>query len=140
MNKIKVRGWSEENKSFVYGTLTDDWIWTMTVMPLKVGTVLNHKLSSPELSIGLSDKNDKEIYDGDIVRFCFSIDGGYDSQDATEMIDVVRLEEGAAFFVSDTGAAAYSRLHNKYCEVIGNIHENPELLRGHLWLIENNES
>lgn len=64
---------------------------------------------------GLKDKNGKEIYEGDFVR-----------QFDDEEYFVVKFEYGG--FLPFT---AYMLTFDiDYCEVIGNIHENPELIGG----------
>jgi uncharacterized phage protein (TIGR01671 family) len=66
---------------------------------------------------GLKDKNGKEIYHGD----CLSADGHF---------FVVKWDDRAAAFrfVDDAGNSE-SPLNYDHIEVIGNIYENPELLK-----------
>ena len=74
---------------------------------------------------GLKDKNGKEIYEGDVVFFFTEhfdkATGGFDGEDEHNAI-VEWFDNGFAFM----DKVPYDP--NIECEVIGNIHENPELL------------
>lgn len=77
---------------------------------------------------GLTDKNGKEIYEGDII------DDSYISPLSNEKIEkkyVVRFKEGcfwAEMIPSHPFGSTYLNFKGKESIVIGNIHENPELI------------
>lgn len=66
---------------------------------------------------GLLDKHGKEIYEGDIIR---DVD--------TKETGTVGFELGGFYCTIDWGTDFYKGVYRNG-EIIGNIHENPELLR-----------
>jgi uncharacterized phage protein (TIGR01671 family) len=69
---------------------------------------------------GLSDKNGKEIFEGDIVR----------EEDKQELIFTIEIHPLRLIFVHKRGSRyAADERSIKNCEVIGNIYESPELLK-----------
>ena len=93
------------------------------------------------LSVGLPDKNGKDIYDGDLIKSpsddfeyclcewnnkkaCFQINGYGNSMYFNEgggeefSQDITRIEENVLLFGEDNDI-----------EVVGNIYENPELIK-----------
>ena len=72
---------------------------------------------------GLKDKNGKEIYEGDVVKAMWT--DKYDYLKRSQFVESVSWDdEYACFQVGELGMKAYDTF-----EVIGNIHENPELLK-----------
>lgn len=68
-----------------------------------------------EQDTGLNDRNGEKIHEGDIVRCSFGESG------------VVKLRHGAYCVVGDDITDMSNWKESAY-EIIGNIHENPELL------------
>ena len=69
---------------------------------------------------GLKDKNGKEIYEGDIVLNTY--------YDDNEMYMVLWVNDSVAFGMESLDDMELYKLPLESLEVIGNIHENPELI------------
>lgn len=70
-------------------------------------------------STGMFDKNKNEIYEGDVVN----ITGIYDHK---IMCEVVEYCKRGAYY--DVGSFMLGNFETHHIEIIGNIHEHPELL------------
>ena len=122
------RGKREDNNEWVTGDLMQwsdgtiricvesgvDEKTTVTVIPETVGQCT-----------GLKDKNGKMIYEGDIVKGLFNF--------GLEIMSVCTFKDGAfGLTAKQCGAyhfSAFISICNVQYEVIGNIHDNPNLLK-----------
>ena len=82
---------------------------------------------------GLYDKNGKEIYEGDIVRHPYidPIFGGLvtsENEDDYPTSEVVFNEGSFAIRFRDTHYYLCEFVRKNVAEVVGNVHDNPELL------------
>lgn len=76
---------------------------------------------------GLTDKNGKEIYEGDIVEAAFPHDGAYEIRIAP--IGGVELWRGGSPLGAYNDASDPLNLDWRNLKVIGNIYENEDLLK-----------
>lgn len=131
----KYRAWNTEKKIMCYDNEDFSACYWDGAYSSEVG-IINEYLNLPEhlrnyeymQYIGVTDKNGKEIYDGDIVKrktFCDYVIG-----------QVVRLDIGFCGFMLKCGSGYYHIGKNEHTgisdcdEVIGNVYENADLLEG----------
>lgn len=112
MREIKFRAWDKEEQEMIYG---------IEATPLHFYEYLEMENFMVMQYTGLKDKNDKEIYEGDIVK---QWDG----------IKQIIFEDFMWAAVEKLGEVVNSSCEEMLpfisndCEVIGNIYENKELL------------
>ena len=122
----KFRAWDKENKKMRLATdivFLDDGV----LFGFKVHSGETRTLNKPDLMqyTGLKDKNGVEIYDSYIVK--------YSDESGTKQIGVVK-DYGYKKYVEAIGGDDEGNqdleLHpDEIFEIIGNIYENPELIK-----------
>lgn len=135
MREILFRGKRADNNEWVEGMMT-----AQGKRVAQIGTFIdygNHICVCSSYAVlpetvgqytGLTDKNDKKIFEGDIVKYKSNVTylGKF-----LECIGQVEYNETTASYAvnakDNIGAKNYDYFPIK-CEVIGNIHDNPELL------------
>lgn len=148
MREILFRGKSVNDGNWVQGSLVVTKIEPADDAPIKhyhiedmtIGVFPNEFQSGLSETVdpetvgqftGLTDKNGKRIFEGDIVRFAERRIGGED----VFVVEQVAFDEGGfcthRYFLNNwlrNGLCRNTKLEG--IEVIGNIHDNPELLEG----------
>lgn len=123
MREIIFRGKRKDNGEWVYGDLYHDWNRLYTKPDIKIANNMGKFPIIPETVgqyTGLKDKNGKKVFEGDIIR---------------------KTNEGRnpEIFIANihTNFRVYEDIYYSPCdhftksceyEIIGNIHDNPDLL------------
>lgn len=134
MREIKFRGRRTDNGEWVYGDLVHTGTDTIAILESGAAcleAVTNVIPYTVGQFTGLHDKNGKEIYEGDIVKWILTmpavgVNGGYDEYE-TEEIGEIQWDAGS-LYLGEYCAAVFAYESEDYAEIIGNIHDNPELL------------
>lgn len=130
MNIIKFRAWHTiQKKMYSPEEMGED---QLTLMPDGKG-LINVSSISTQLSqfinemiplqfTGLKDKNGKEVYDGDIIQV---------DNEENPAITECKYDKGCFILEDNAGGHWTRQLHHQpeRLTIIGNIYENPELLK-----------
>jgi uncharacterized phage protein (TIGR01671 family) len=134
MREYKFRAWDKEDKRMI--------IHEQEFIPLKITSIgvfrldasikedrwefINEDRFEIMQYTGLKDKNDKEIYDGDIIKGTHLFVSRFDNQ-----LKKVKMNNGVICFSLygfkiniDRGEHLYTLSENDEIEIIGNIYEN----------------
>ena len=131
MREILFRGKRKDNGEWVYGN------YAVTDNNEKQHFVFQNKAFEFEVDpktvgqyTGLTDKNGKKIFEGDIVAYCTSTNR-VTNKELHEVVFETRGESGYfGIKISDIETWGFCmEAPAKLMEIIGNIHDNPELLK-----------
>lgn len=120
MRQIKFRGKRIDNGVWLYGDLMHDNIGGSYIYPIDTENLYKENAVIPDTVgqfTGLLDKNGKEIYEGDIV----------DSH--IQGLSRVVYDYACFCIENNVYSTELRPMMNNHMSVIGNIHDNPELLK-----------
>lgn len=126
MREIKFRGREYDARyglHWVYGDLTHKF-----VQVLVAGCIVEE--ATVGQFTGLKDSEGREIYEGDIVEISPQFSAKQGLKRKFHLSAVVRWDERRARFVVISKEILDSIPDSECVSVIGNVHDNPELLKG----------
>lgn len=139
MRTIKFRAISEQTGNYVYGSLFNA-ASGISIIENGGSNAVDFHFVNPESVgqfTGLHDKNGKEIYEGDIlvkVEIDYDKWNDVDFEGETPMKrdkkDIATMDRFPCYWLQneDFGYEGEDLEHSENWEVIGNVHESPELL------------
>ena len=128
MKDIKFRGKRLDNGEWIEGDLLRmNGHWFIFPDPAP-GGIDKYEVDPATVGefTGLKDKNGKEIYEGDVMEIP-------ETEFNAEIIGRVLFEEDAYYIIPLRGGHLWGlhwSLRKHDAKIIGNIHDNPELLKG----------
>ena len=117
MREILFRGKSLDSGEWIEGNYSIMLSGRVAIQP--IGRIVTYEVLPTTVGqfTGLLDKNGKKIFEGDIVKY------------ENKIYEIKYLEKYARFAPSNEHSVFMVCAFN-HLEVVGNIHDNPELLKG----------
>ncbi len=121
MRELKFRAWYKSEKKMIYN-IQNEFEERIELGMDCFADYLKNDDFVIEQSTGIKDKNGRNIYEGDIVS--------KHSSDLKGVVKQVKDGQWAIYWNNVPDGYYVLFKYSNLCEVVGNIHENPELLEG----------
>lgn len=124
MRKMKFKAWHKKRRVMYHNVCFDSYGYPRQVRGPEIDTLDFVKRDDCDLLqfTGLRDKNDEEIYEGDIIKY------DYDQRHSPKITSVEFIESPIEVEGGFGGVWTGYCLDPEICEIIGNVYENPELI------------
>ena len=127
MRKIKFRGLGRDDYKFYYGSVAFNYNGFPILLIPRINGTVDRIFVHPE-TVGqyteIKDRDGTEIFEGDILSV---INGSINSKPWPQKNITVKIEKGGTNLPNWIRNEIWDSTH--FVKVIGNIHENPELLK-----------
>lgn len=120
-DRFRLRTWDKENKKYIYGVEKGLQFYSTggNLCVMTLAEIAESDKYDLEQCTGLRDKNDELIYESDILKESYGL-----KHSRTDFYSVEFWEDG---YCDNTGKSIFVR--NRLSVVVGNIHEDHELLK-----------
>ena len=134
MREIKFRAWGKENNIMLYNIQNFCLYAPVEYEDMCLADFLADKNYKVMQYTGLKDKNGKEIYEGDIISYKALKEKRKDKI-FRNVIEWANYSGTLGWIIRGNDKRVYiplnsNQVFNHNIEIIGNIYENPELLKG----------
>ncbi len=125
MREIRFRAWDKKAKCFYYFSLKELWAEGCEAQlselndPKHLALNTDYPYEEEEQYTDKKDRDGEEIYQGDLLEY---------SMEGIKQTPPYMVEDTRWFYLDIHTLDNYMRIEEKSLKIIGNIHENPELL------------
>ena len=132
MREILFRGKEIGINRWVHGSLDIHKSGVVVIMSEEIVTSIYARVDPDTVGqfTGLTDKNGTKIFEGDIVKRCFTLTRGPHKETREKQVGVVCYDDVTCGYLIRGACNLRRQWPGDTIEVIGNIYDNPELMEG----------
>ena len=132
MREILFRGKEIGINRWVHGSLDIHKSGVVVIMSEEIVTSIYARVDPDTVGqfTGLTDKNGTKIFEGDIVKRCFTLTRGPHKETREKQVGVVCYDNVTCGYLIRGACNLRRQWPGDTIEVIGNIYDNPEMTEG----------